>query len=372
MEMATVRTTRKILVADDSAVVVAMLKNILKAAGYEVVTAGDGIEATQRVYSEAPDLILLDIFMPRMNGYQVCRLLKSDAAVAHIPVIILTAADGGNAQFWSLQTGADGFMIKGFASEELLAVVAQHLPAEPARIPQSATYAPGPEEILSKVQLAHGSGALRHHRAAHRIENNSAKPARRRADPRHEPQNHQRQSVPAQDARRAGRRSARARRRGSAGRGSRARSHWSLSRQHWPAMMASSRDSVIHNRDGTTTPVSINATVLRDYLNKTVGCVCLFQDITRRKQVEELNRLKNDLTAMIVHDLRTPLTSLLSGLQTVELLGDLNEDQQEFLRHRPLKAGKSLLGMINDLLDIEQDGGRLVQAAITQSFRCKI
>jgi CheY-like chemotaxis protein len=70
---------KKILVADDSAVAAAMLSNVLKSHGYDVVRAADGIEAVQHVYDESPDLILLDIFMPRMNGYQACRLLKDDA-----------------------------------------------------------------------------------------------------------------------------------------------------------------------------------------------------------------------------------------------------------------------------------------------------
>ncbi len=77
---------RKILIADDSPVVSKMLSMVLRGAGYEVVLATDGIEATQAVYNEMPDLVVLDIFMPRMNGYQVCRLLKHDPAVAHIPV----------------------------------------------------------------------------------------------------------------------------------------------------------------------------------------------------------------------------------------------------------------------------------------------
>src|SRR5437764_12062228 len=92
----------KILVADDSAVVAAMLANILQGEGYQTVRAADGIEATQRAYSEMPDLILLDIFMPRMNGYQVCRLLKNDPVVAGIPVVILTGSDSTSAEFWSL------------------------------------------------------------------------------------------------------------------------------------------------------------------------------------------------------------------------------------------------------------------------------
>src|SRR5213082_175175 len=98
---------QKILIADDSALVAAMLSNILRGAGYEPIRAKDGIEATQLAYSQVPDLILLDIFMPRMNGYQACRLLKNDAAVAGIPVVILTGSDSSSAEFWSLETGAN-------------------------------------------------------------------------------------------------------------------------------------------------------------------------------------------------------------------------------------------------------------------------
>src|SRR5207249_10799021 len=113
----------KILVADDSAVVAALLTNILQGEGYQTVRAADGIEATQRAYSEMPDLIILDIFMPRMNGYQVCRLLKNDPVVAGIPVIILTGSESASAEFWSLQTGANAFMTKGFEPGDLLAEV---------------------------------------------------------------------------------------------------------------------------------------------------------------------------------------------------------------------------------------------------------
>src|SRR6476619_5808063 len=101
---------QRILVADDSPLVVRMLTNLLQSQGYEVVTANDGIEATQRAYSEGADLIILDIFMPRMNGYQVCRLLKNDPVIAGVPVIILTGSEeSGSAEFWSLETGANAF-----------------------------------------------------------------------------------------------------------------------------------------------------------------------------------------------------------------------------------------------------------------------
>ncbi|MDQ3812890.1 MAG: PAS domain-containing sensor histidine kinase, partial [Armatimonadota bacterium] len=130
---------------------------------------------------------------------------------------------------------------------------------------------------------------------------------------------------------------------------------------------AAPHDSELYGRNGRCTPVAISAALLSNYLGEAVGCVYLFQDITRRKEIEALykqleelydqlravNQLKNDLADMIVHDLRTPLTSLITGLQTVELLGNLNDDQQEFL-NISVDGGLTLLGMINDLLDISR------------------
>jgi len=100
-------TIKTILAADDSSVALALLSRHLQSAGYRVVTAVDGIEAAQQAYRQMPDLIILDITMPRMNGYQVCRLLKRDAAVAHIPVIILTGAESQRMEYCGLRKGAD-------------------------------------------------------------------------------------------------------------------------------------------------------------------------------------------------------------------------------------------------------------------------
>ena len=113
----------KVLIADDSPLAARMLSIVLQRAGHHVVTASDGIAAAQAVYAELPDVILLDIFMPRMNGYQVCRLIKQDPAVAHIPVIINTASEGRTAEFWSRHTGADGFLLKGTPDSELLSTI---------------------------------------------------------------------------------------------------------------------------------------------------------------------------------------------------------------------------------------------------------
>lgn len=109
----------KILIADDSPTIVEMLRFFLEKEGYETVVAKDGIEAIEQAYMELPDLILLDVLMPKMNGYQVCRLLKGDENTAYIPVIMLTSQDQPKDKFWGLQTGADEYIIKDFESDEL-------------------------------------------------------------------------------------------------------------------------------------------------------------------------------------------------------------------------------------------------------------
>ena len=81
----------RILVVDDSSLVREMYKAQLEESGYEVLIAEDGIEAINRAFAESPDLILLDITMPEMNGYEVCEQLKADTALKEIPVIFVSA-----------------------------------------------------------------------------------------------------------------------------------------------------------------------------------------------------------------------------------------------------------------------------------------
>jgi len=110
---------KTILVADDSPTVVEIMKFMLSAMGYEVEVATDGIEAIERTYAVHPDLILLDIEMPKMNGYQVCRLIKADRLTSHIPVLILTSRDQASDRFWGLATGADEYVVKDLEDETL-------------------------------------------------------------------------------------------------------------------------------------------------------------------------------------------------------------------------------------------------------------
>ncbi len=117
---------KTILVADDSPTIVEIMKFMLATMGYQVEVATDGVEAIEGAYAVHPDLILLDIEMPKMNGYQVCRLLKADRGTSHIPVLILTSRDLASDRFWGLATGADEYFVKDLEDETLFARI-EHL-----------------------------------------------------------------------------------------------------------------------------------------------------------------------------------------------------------------------------------------------------
>lgn len=114
---------RKILVADDSDNIRNVLQLNFEWKGYEVLAAADGEEALQMVQRVRPDLIILDVMMPRKNGFQVCRQVKSDARTADIPVILLTAKNQQEDRFWGRDCGADEYMTKPFNTPTLEKVV---------------------------------------------------------------------------------------------------------------------------------------------------------------------------------------------------------------------------------------------------------
>jgi two-component system cell cycle response regulator len=129
-----------ILLADDSPVVLNMLETLFRGAGYEVRTATDGIRAVEEAVARPVDLIVLDVMMPHLNGYQACRLLKSEAQTRSIPVVILTSRGQAGDRFWGLRTGADAYLTKDTAPDELLELVVRTLagrgPAESPPVPR--------------------------------------------------------------------------------------------------------------------------------------------------------------------------------------------------------------------------------------------
>jgi sigma-B regulation protein RsbU (phosphoserine phosphatase) len=124
---------KKVLIADDSPTVIKMLTFMLSSLSCDVITATDGVEAIKLSYSAHPDLIVLDILMPKMNGYQVCRLLKDDQNTKHIPIVMLTAKDQQSDKFWGLATGANEYIVKDFDDQTLLETIARILQQETSR-----------------------------------------------------------------------------------------------------------------------------------------------------------------------------------------------------------------------------------------------
>jgi diguanylate cyclase (GGDEF)-like protein len=114
---------QRILVAEDDTNIRHVLKIQLEGADYEVVTAEDGIKALEEVSWHSPDLILLDIMMPKMDGYEVCRRLKADFHTSNIPIIMLTAKSAVNEKVEGLEVGANDYLTKPYSSKELLARV---------------------------------------------------------------------------------------------------------------------------------------------------------------------------------------------------------------------------------------------------------
>jgi class 3 adenylate cyclase len=113
----------KILVVDDTPQNVLLLGDILAGKGYAVVTAASGAEALRQVEVERPDLVLLDVVMPVMSGYEVCRKLRGDPATEILPVIMVTALDPAQERIKGLEAGADDFLTKPINQAELLARV---------------------------------------------------------------------------------------------------------------------------------------------------------------------------------------------------------------------------------------------------------
>ncbi|HEY2082619.1 MAG TPA: response regulator [Verrucomicrobiae bacterium] len=127
---------KKILVVDDDAELVELVSFNLKQAGYSIGTASDGVEAIKKARSLGPDLIVLDIMMPELDGFAVCEILRRDAATASIPIMMLTALSSELGRMAGLGSGASDFLTKPFSPrllvariEELLKKAAQMTPS---------------------------------------------------------------------------------------------------------------------------------------------------------------------------------------------------------------------------------------------------
>ncbi|WP_006786027.1 response regulator transcription factor [Thiorhodospira sibirica] len=111
---------KRILVVDDSPTEVYVLKTLLERNGYTVLTASNGEEGVAQALAEKPDLILMDVVMPGLNGFQATRQLAQDSQTAPIPVIVVTTKDQETDKVWALRQGAKDYMIKPVKEADLI------------------------------------------------------------------------------------------------------------------------------------------------------------------------------------------------------------------------------------------------------------
>jgi DNA-binding response OmpR family regulator len=114
------RPRPRVLVVDDEPDLVRILEFGLKAAGYAVETASDGQEGLKKARESKPDVILLDLMLPKLDGYKVCRLLKFDERYKHIPIVILSARTQEGDQTLAHEMGANRFLTKPYEFSEIL------------------------------------------------------------------------------------------------------------------------------------------------------------------------------------------------------------------------------------------------------------
>lgn len=110
----------KILIVDDSPTEVHVLSKYLKDAGHETVSAADGQSGVDTAKQEMPDLVLMDVVMPGLNGFQATRKLNRDPATAHIPVVMVTTKDQDTDREWGMRQGAKAYLVKPVSAEALL------------------------------------------------------------------------------------------------------------------------------------------------------------------------------------------------------------------------------------------------------------
>src|SRR5688572_9826716 len=115
--------TARVLVVDDILSNVKLLEAKLTAEYFEVLTAGSGEQALTRIAAEIPDIVLLDVMMPGMDGFEVCRRIKANSKIAHIPIIMVTALDQPSDRVMGLEAGADDFLTKPVDDTALFARV---------------------------------------------------------------------------------------------------------------------------------------------------------------------------------------------------------------------------------------------------------
>jgi len=352
----------KILIADDSPTVRNMLSSIFKKAGFGIILAADGIEAIKAAYRERPDVILLDIFMPRMNGYQVCRLLKDDVSISSTPVLILTSAEGKREKFWSFETGADEFMVKNFNTSELILNTVEKFAQNYRRThPKSLKINSGPSddvEILSRISVLLDKQLYNSTVEKIKLETILSNLVEglmtldaNKVITSFNPAMENMLAVPAKDI---------------LGKKCCDVFSGSLCKEecYFAQAFSSGKDIIDaefnlmpYNKKGSagrSKNISILSSIslLRGDDAKIIGAVCLFKDISRIKEAEQI---RTDFISMATHELRTPLTIIKASANNIleGITGEVNQEQKNCLEIVK-NTSERLLGLTSDLLDLSK------------------
>ena len=122
----------RILIVDDSPSQVMGISRIVEKLGHTAISAEDGAAGVEAAKRELPDLILMDVVMPNLNGFQATRSITREPTTKHIPVILVTTKDQDTDRVWGMRQGAKAYLAKPFGEDELAALIAQYLTPGPA------------------------------------------------------------------------------------------------------------------------------------------------------------------------------------------------------------------------------------------------
>ena len=119
----------RILIVDDSPSQLLGIQRIVEKLGHQILTATDGAAGVETARAELPDLVLMDVVMPNLNGFQATRTISKDPETAHIPIVLVTTKDQETDKVWGMRQGAKAYVTKPIKEEELVAVLKELLPA---------------------------------------------------------------------------------------------------------------------------------------------------------------------------------------------------------------------------------------------------
>lgn len=120
----------KILVVDDDPSSIKLIQHVLELEGYDVVVAENGLQALKKAASENPDFVILDLMLPGVDGFEVCRRMRKESNTAHVPILILSGKEDEANMVEAFKVGADAYMIKPFKSPELRGQIRKLLAAQ--------------------------------------------------------------------------------------------------------------------------------------------------------------------------------------------------------------------------------------------------